>query len=38
MKPRLKPGLFSAGKRLDDTQQQNAFVAILPLGNSRLSL
>jgi hypothetical protein len=38
MKPWLKSGLFGAGKRLDDTQQQNAFVANLPLGNSCLSL
>jgi len=35
MKPWQKPGLFGAGKHLDDMQQQNAFVAILPLGNSR---
>jgi hypothetical protein len=38
MKLPKKAGLFGAGKHLDDTQQQNAFVAILPLGNNRLSL
>jgi hypothetical protein len=38
MKPPKKSGLFGAGKHLDDVQQQIAFVAILPLGNCRLSL